>query len=105
MLLHFLADRLGYTVGEMLCRMGSEELASWAAYYELRPPGKEDRVRAARLAYYAANQFKRPIRLDSLIQEFDPEPDEAHPSMRLLKRMSKLGPVPAHILERFETLH
>lgn len=52
-----LAGHLGYTVGELLARIGSRELSEWAAYEQITGPldGRRGDVQAAIVAATVAN--------------------------------------------------
>ena len=61
---------LGYTVRDLTASMGFDELGYWMAYYEQYEPHLTDDRRAAKLAFFAANNFAKPIRWQEMAKNF-----------------------------------
>lgn len=108
-LLHTLAWNLGYTVRDLICSMGTDELAGWSAWLEDYDPAIERRAQFAKLAYYAANgqRFRNAPQYRELCREFGLpiEDDEGDSRVRTLagarKLLSVFGGMPKHVAERF----
>lgn len=58
---------------ELTARMGSDELGYWMAFYEQYEPHRAADRRAAKLAYFAGNQFAKPIRWPEMAENFGVE--------------------------------
>lgn len=71
---------LGTTVGELLARISSRELAEWMAYYRIEPWGEErDDLRAGIVASTVANTARDPRKRPRPFRPRDFMPDFGRP--------------------------
>ena len=76
-------------------------MATYMAYFELHPPGRADDLRAARLAFYAANRFRKPVQFNSLKREFLPRSEPVTTSKDVAKLFGEVSDMPEHVAKRF----
>jgi hypothetical protein len=97
--LGFLADRHRVSLKTVM-GYGSDEITFWMAYYDKHPPGREHAEDFARLAYYAANTFRR-VSFHKLKREFNPKIVEKtfSPVNQLLACVTNM---PEHVAKRFD---
>lgn len=98
-----LAFYLRKTVRELTGEIGTDELVTWMAFLDLYPPEQPADVRAARLAFYSANTFRKAVSFDSMLREFAPSAKRAPQTPEALAAaLSKAAgaDLPEHIAAR-----
>lgn len=102
-----LAWERGQSVRSVVSEEGIDGLEWWMAYLQAFEPHLADDRRAAKLAFFAGNQFAKPIQFPTMAANFGVPVEQGAPAATSLddvpSMLESLGhSMPEHIRERFQ---